>query len=494
MLPNLNFKNTFILPRILILIVQSHGVIRGAFFLIIAQLGFLVSGYVIHIGLGRLLGPESYGLYAIIISIATVFNLFFTTGIPQAVSKYGAEDHTRAMGVLRSALIISLLMSAIISVGLILLSPALAALLHDNSLTTYIQVISLMIITYGPFTIIAGYYNGLQDYRTQSLLYTSYNILKPVLIFIFVFCGFSLWGAVLGFVFSPIIPLLLGLLVIGIYPILSAQNFSFRKILVFSLPIMVLSAIINLILTLDLFFIKSVLVDNQVAGYYSAASQIARMSYFIVWGISAAIFPAIVACLLNLEKIRDYLSESLRYTLLVIIPFTVILSITATPLITLIYSPQYAPGGIPLEILFFGMGIFGLFYMLVTIICGCNRPYLALGLSFLVLVIDFIANSVLVPMMGMSGGAWATTISSAIGAGLCLLYLNKKYGSFFQGVSLLKIMISTSVVGIFVRLMDFQGIFLGITYFIAVLAYFAILYLFREIKPRDIERFLCLFN
>jgi O-antigen/teichoic acid export membrane protein len=466
---------------------------QGTLYLTIANIIFLISGYIIHIGLGRLFGPDSYGMYAIIISIATIFNLFLVVGLPQAVSKYSAEDRIHAMDILRSGLQISLMMSVIIGVVLLLFASAVAALLHDNSLTPYIQVISLMMITYGPFTIIAGYYNGLQDYKTQSLLNISYYILKLVLIFIFVFCGFALWGAVLGFVFSPIIPLILGLLIIGIYPLLSAHNFSFRKILVFSLPIMILSAITNLILTLDLFFIKSLLIDNQIAGYYSAASQIARIPYVLMWGISFAIFPAIAACM-NLEKIQDYLSESLRYSLLVVIPFTVILAVTATPLISLIYSPHYAPGGSPLEILFFGMGFFGLFFMLVMIISGCNRPYLAMGLSILVLVIDFGANSVLVPVMGMNGGAWATTIASATGTGLCLFYLYKKYGSFVQGMSLLKIIISTAVVALFVKYMDCQGIFLIVGYLIAFLGYFAVLYLLHEIKPRDIDRFMQLFS
>jgi O-antigen/teichoic acid export membrane protein len=474
--------------------VQGQGIIRGTIYLSIAQLGFIISGYVIHIGLGRSLGPDYYGMYAIIVSIASIFNLFFTTGIPQAVSKYTVEDRTHALNVLRSALFISLLMSVLISIALIFLANSLSGLLNDKSLTPYIQVISIMLITYGPFTIIAGYYNGLQDYRTQSLLYTLYYFLKPVLIFIFVFSGFALWGAVLGFVFSPIIPLILGLLGIGIYPIFSAHSFSLGKILTFSIPIMILSAIINLILTLDLFFIKSILVDYQSAGYYSAASQIARMSYFIEWGISAAIFPAIAACILKQEKIRNYLSESLRYTLLLIIPFTVISAITATQLISLVYSPQYAPGGEPLEILFIGMGFFGLFFMFVTIISGCNQPFIAMFFSFLVLIIDFFANCILVPIMGMTGGAWATTLSSVIGVGLCLFYLNGKYGSFVQGLSLLKIFISTSVVALIMKIFDFQGIFLIGGYFIAFLAYFAILYLLHEITPMDIERFRNLTN
>jgi stage V sporulation protein B len=466
---------------------------QGTLYITVANILFLISGYIIHIGLGRLFDPDSYGLYAIVISIATIFNLFLVIGLPQAVAKYCAEDGSHSMEILRSALQLSFIIGVIIGVALLLFAPAIAVLLHDNSLIPYIRVISLMMITYGPLTIIAGYYNGLQDYKTQSLLNISYYTLKVVLIFIFVFCGFSLWGAVMGFVFSPIIPLILGLLTIGIFPILSAHNFSFKKIFVFSLPIMVLSAITNLILTLDLFFIKSILIDNQIAGYYSAASQIARIPYVLMWGISFAIFPAISACT-NLEKIQDYLSESLRYSLLIIIPFTVILAATATPLISLIYSPKYAPGGTPLEILFFGMGFFGLFFMLLMIISGCNRPYLAMGFSLLVLAIDFGANSILIPVMGMNGGAWATTIASAIGVSLCVFYLYTKYGSFVQGILLLKIIFSTMVVALFVKFMDFQGIFLIGGYLIAFLGYLAILYLLHEIKPQDIDRFRQLFR
>jgi len=250
---------------------------------------------------------------------------------------------------------------------------------------------------------------------------------------------------------------------------------------------MVLSAITNLILTLDLFFIKSILIDNQIVGYYSAASQIARIPYVFMWGISFAIFPAIAACL-NLEKVHDYLSESLRYSLLIVIPFTIILAVTSTPLISLVYSSQYSLGGAPLEILFLGMGLFGLFFMFLMIISSCNRPYLAMGLSLLVLIIDFCANAVLVPAIGMNGGAWATTIASTIGAGLCLFYLSKKYGTFIQCLSVAKIFFATAVMALFMIFMNFQGILLIAGYCIAFGGYFAILCLVHEITPTDLER------
>jgi Sec7-like guanine-nucleotide exchange factor len=72
--------------------------------------------------------------------------------------------------------------------------------------------------------------------------------------------------------------------------------------------------------------------------------------------------------------------------------------------------------------------------------------------------------------------------------------LYKKYGSFIQGISILKIIISTAVVAIFVKFMDFQGIFLILGYLIAFLGYLAVLYLLQEIKSQDIERVVRLFS
>ena len=49
-----------------------------------AQAAFVASGYAIHIGLARLLGPSDYGIYAVVISLMTMVNLIHTTGISQA--------------------------------------------------------------------------------------------------------------------------------------------------------------------------------------------------------------------------------------------------------------------------------------------------------------------------------------------------------------------------------------------------------------------------
>ncbi|MEA1999447.1 MAG: oligosaccharide flippase family protein [Euryarchaeota archaeon] len=64
---------------------MKQSVLRGTIYLMAAQAAFVASGYAIHIGLARLLGPSEYGIYAVVISLMTMVNLILTTGIPQAV-------------------------------------------------------------------------------------------------------------------------------------------------------------------------------------------------------------------------------------------------------------------------------------------------------------------------------------------------------------------------------------------------------------------------
>ncbi len=65
---------------------------RGTLYFILVQIVFLASGYVIHAGLGRMLGPELYGTFGVVISLVTMFNFILTTGLPQAASRYIALD------------------------------------------------------------------------------------------------------------------------------------------------------------------------------------------------------------------------------------------------------------------------------------------------------------------------------------------------------------------------------------------------------------------
>ena len=71
---------------------NSTSLSKGAFYLTFSTIIFVLSGYLINVILGRQLGPSSYGIYGIIITLMTTINLTQVSGLPQAVAKYIAEE------------------------------------------------------------------------------------------------------------------------------------------------------------------------------------------------------------------------------------------------------------------------------------------------------------------------------------------------------------------------------------------------------------------
>jgi stage V sporulation protein B len=56
---------------------MKQNVMHGTLYLMAAQAVFVASGYAIHVGLVRLLGPADYGIYVVVISLMTMVILYY---------------------------------------------------------------------------------------------------------------------------------------------------------------------------------------------------------------------------------------------------------------------------------------------------------------------------------------------------------------------------------------------------------------------------------
>jgi PST family polysaccharide transporter len=135
---------------------------RGTILLIAAQVSFVLSGYATHIGLGRLLGPEDYGLYAVVISLMTMVNLILSTGIPQAVSKYVAHGDGNELHVKRTAQKMQLIFSLILFIFYYFFADQLAMMLNDPGMAPYLRLSSFIVPAYALQALYVGYFNGLK--------------------------------------------------------------------------------------------------------------------------------------------------------------------------------------------------------------------------------------------------------------------------------------------------------------------------------------------
>ena len=425
---------------------KKQNVTHGTIYLLFSQAVFLSSGYAIHIGLARLLGPSEYGIYAVVISLMTMVNLILTKGIPQAVSKYLAHNDGNVYVIMNTALKIQLVLSLVIFSVFFLSAGQIALLLNDDSLSPFIRASAFIIPGYAIYSILLGYLNGLQEYKMQAIISISYSIIKVTFILTLVLIGYAVRGAIIGFVFAPMATLLLVVYLkrhnwirgwINEKKIKDFRSFVPQKVLAkhivsFSVPIILFSVAINLIINIDLFFVKTYLTNHDV-GVYAAASTISKVPFYLLTGMYVALFPVISRTTFRneIEKTQKYILDSLKYSLIVLIPVVLIISISSNELITILYSNKYADGGLPLIILIIGLGFYSLLFLFTTILNGSGMPQISLIMGLIVLGLDILLNFILVPEYHLIGAAVATSIACFIGfvisGGYVYLHIRNSY-------------------------------------------------------------------
>lgn len=127
-------------------------------------------GFVMHLLMARLMGPQALGVMEMAHSVIMLAITPVTAGIPSAVSRLTAQrSGTEAQKVLRAGESLVKRMSAILAPALLILSPLLAWLLGDMRTLPAILTSVPDVMLLGLCAVYCGYFYGLEDARTPAL-------------------------------------------------------------------------------------------------------------------------------------------------------------------------------------------------------------------------------------------------------------------------------------------------------------------------------------
>jgi stage V sporulation protein B len=386
---------------------------------------FMLSGYLINLWLGRELGPISYGIYGVIISLMTAVNIIQTAGLPQATSKFIASGKHETEDVLRASFYIQIASTLVITLLYFLLAKPIALLLNDVNLTNYIRASSLILPFYSIFALYVGYFNGLHRFKRQAVINTAYSVAKLILVIALVYV-YHLYGAIAGFVFSPLIALFFGFKLPAKGRV---DGVLARSLIIFSLPLIGFAILSTLQISIDLFFVKGLLTDPVAVGLYNASQNIARIPFYALGAFSLVLFPT-VARSINQESPADtglHIRKTLESLLLLLTPITILIAIGSRFILRILYSPYYESAYVCLSILVVGLAFMTVFSLCANILIAANRPRLAMCISAIGLVIIGLACYILVPSFSIVGAAVGTTIGCFIAMVLGLFFVLRMF-------------------------------------------------------------------
>lgn len=410
---------------------------RGTILMMLGQASFLLSAFAINFGLARLLGPSDYGTFGLVMSVLIVIELFVITGIPELVQKFGGEKPENMYLLKHKTLPWQLFYSCLVFVLFWLASSRIAQSFGDTALAYFLRIASIDIVFYGLFKYYQGLQNGLHRFDKHAVLGICYAGSKVVAIFGLVLSGFSLAGALVGNMLGSIGGLAVGVWVTRI-PKASGELDPIPYVK-FIVPNILYFVGLYLFFCIDLWFVKIYQSDLEV-GYYVSAGALARIPYVFSIALSAALLPSLSKAtrLRDEKQVRAMVRESLRYMIMFLLLFSVVVVTTARSLVSTLFGREYVAAAPALAILIVGLSLITIFAVLNTVLQSRGRMTLSFVLMAVLVVLDVAANAVLVPRFGIKGAALATTTVAAVGALLSTVFVRVDIKALLPSLSTLR--------------------------------------------------------
>ena len=466
---------------------------RGTVFITLAKIWFMISGYGIHFVLARLLGPEQYGIYQVVTGIVSIINAVVVTGTYQTVSKHISPEPFKAGSIKAKSLRLQALIGGGIALGFFLLAPVVARLLNDVRLTPFLRIAALITLSYSFYAVYTGYFNGLKRFLAQATLDITYSTFKLTFVVLFVWLGFGVAGGVGGFVLAA--ASVLAVSAIAGRGGEKNGTVGTRELLAFQANLIFFTLVFNLLQKVDLILIKSMSspvaeIASTNAGYYGAAINLANLTYQIIISVTFVIFPLISASTFesDQEKTRSYISNTLRYSLMIMALVSTLFAANANEVISVVYKSEFLAASPALSVVSYGMLLFGALYVVTTVISASGRPSVSLRLGLLSLVVSIVLNALLIPSYGIVGAAIGTSVAMFAGVTAGVVYLVRRFGPIVPMASVFRIGLCAGVVAVLSLLYSSQSRLMTVAQLgVLSLVYIAGLLFSRELSRDDLK-------
>ncbi|HLC94977.1 MAG TPA: flippase [Patescibacteria group bacterium] len=473
-----------------------------------SEIIYNLSGLVVHFAMGRILGPEQYGRFGLVITLTTMIIILIGNGIPTAMSKYLSEIIDTApekiYGIKRSALKLQMILMGIVTVVFFLLAPIFSWLLHDPSLTPLFQLSSLIIPTFAAASFYFYYFTGLHFFRMQAIL-KSLRAFARIGFIVLLAYYFSVPGAISGYILAPLTVFVVALLCDGwltkkYFPIAHTHKttslFSITTLFQYAWPLTLFLLFYESILTLDLYFVKSLLQSDYLTGIYNAAITAGRIPYYLFYALAIILLPAIskTTAERNTAETEKLVNTSLRLMTLLLFPLVTLLIIYAPYILTLFYGASYVTATQPMSIFAIGVGCITIFYVLSFALNGAGLVKIPMKLTLFGLVGMIFLNFLLIPTLELIGAALATTIVSFILMIGILIAIKRHFNVQIPLKTVFWSCISVAIIIVIARLLP-QGTYSFIASgTLLFFAYFGLLKIFGELRQEDYQPFIRLFT
>jgi len=372
--------------------------------------------------LARLMLPEEYGLYSIVLFPSLMIGLFRDWGVNSAVTKYVA--HSRAennQDDIHDIIVAGLAFEIIVGIALLLFSLFSASfiastILHRPESTTLIYIASITIFSGSILTVSQSAFIGFERMGLNSLTMICRAIVKSTISPLLVLLGYGALGAVLGYTFSLLTASTIGFILLFIIILKKLRKTrtrqpslvqALKKMLHYGVPLSISSILAGFMVQFYSLMMASFSTDAMI-GNYQVSIQFTVLLTFVTAPIATVLFPAFAKLSSQNEHARalreSIFASSIKYSALLLVPATMAVMVLSKPMISTLYGDKWihAPSFLSLLVIsnlfiVFGTLVYGRF------LTGLGETKMLMKLSLLTLSFGLPLAFILIPPLGIVG-------------------------------------------------------------------------------------------
>ena len=467
---------------------------RGTIQQLIARGCFMVSGFLITVILARDLGPASYAIYGLIMSVLLWVEMGATAGIPGALSRLLPEYEKHKAAEFENTALLLLLAASFVILGVgWLAAPLLAGVFKlPPQGTTLFRIAFLDIPLYALYIGFQGMLNGYRRYGGVALAIIAYSITKLIgIVVLWQVLDLSVGGALIVNVLASAG----GLAYLVISSPLRAvrpDRTLLRPILLAALPLGLILAARQILLSLDLWSLKALGGGAATVGMYIAAGNLPKMLLVVPNTIGNVLFSSLARALVNKNEplVRTYIQATTRFVLLVLAPCCVILAQHAEQVMTLIYSGSYTGGAPFLRLQLLAAMLQALFAVVLEVLGAASHYTLSIVILLALVPLAMVFNGYLIPRTGGLGAASALVLINGLGLVVAGAFVHRRYGALIGLLPVLRIAAATAAIWFLGGWLQFEGIAPMLLEFAGLFGvYVLLLGVFRELRWQDLQGF-----
>jgi stage V sporulation protein B len=427
---------------------QGRSTARGAYYLFLGNSTTTVILAVSSILIGRLLGPDGYGLYSIALIVPSYAFLAIRLGLDSAVTRYGAlykaqGKHEKAASFVRSVLLFEMLLA----VAAILILLPFAGLVSTDLLNRpelsgpIISIAIFSILGQSIYIITTNSFVGLDRSGKTALVMIIMSAARFAASAVLVIIGYAVLGAVLGYAIAYTFVGALSVIILLFTSRPRAPIEFYRNVstaLRYSTPVYVAFVLNGIIAPLQITILALTSSDAAVGGFTAALNISNAVILSLTYPITTSLLPHFTKSLNDTAKLSGAYKTMLKFSALFVVPVALFLIAFSLPLIKTIYGNAYGFASFYLVFLA-AIGLLAGFGSAVwnSLLNGMNQTKSSLAAGGAGSVLTIIGSLVLIPLIGVYGAAVSLIAGQALSLVVATRMIKSRLG--IQSLELLRV-------------------------------------------------------